>query len=55
MLVGAALATALGDTIGPLPFFHGLGIAYVCSGAAVLVLLPRAMARVPEPVAGSGR
>jgi predicted MFS family arabinose efflux permease len=40
MLCGAALATALGDILGPLPFFHLLGLAYVVSGVAVLAALP---------------
>jgi predicted MFS family arabinose efflux permease len=46
MLGGAALATALGDALGPLPFFHALAAAYVACGAVVLLVLPDLAPRV---------
>jgi MFS family permease len=53
MLCGAALATALGDRLGPLPFYHVLGAAYVLSGIAVLVGLPGATRAAPDRGGGT--
>jgi MFS family permease len=38
MLVGILLATGLGDRLGPLVFFHAVGIAYLAAGALVLLV-----------------